>query len=418
MSDEIENSQGFSDKVMSIDEMPKVDRSDLNIGSSKSKKPNSIIVGIFLLIGLAVICVAIFLSFNKAGSIENEVDLVEEDINYDLGNEKSSVEESNNYFKQFSKKIEEKRLRDEKQKEDESMLVVDKEPKVSVQESVDKPLVSKIGSSTPIPRPVRSFKPSVKRTNTSSGSSASSSQSPGSRKLSGEVTFSPGGDSSFSGLLGGSSEPSFDNSFNASRFANGSASLRESGSLDFLLIHGMNIPCSLYTQIISDYTGFVTCRVISDIYSANGSVLLIEAGSLVSGTQSVTLELGKARTFTTWSDIQTPNGASIFVDSLGTGPLGAAGHEVWVDNHFKERFGGAILLSFVDDALSAAADSASNRDIQFDNSTQNVGDMAETALESSINIAPTGYSYLGQRINILLTRDIDMSSVYTVGDIE
>ncbi len=69
--------------------------------------------------------------------------------------------------------------------------------------------------------------------------------------------------------------------------------------------------------------------------------------------------LGKSRIFTNWADIETPLGVSIQIDSLGTGALGASGHEAWVDNHFAERFGGAILLSFVDDALGALSAQAS-----------------------------------------------------------
>ena len=211
--------------------------------------------------------------------------------------------------------------------------------------------------------------------------------------------------------------PKYDDSFSASHFEDGQAGLRKRGALDFMLIHGTSIPCALYTQIISDYEGFVTCRVTQDVYSANGAVLLIERGSLVSGTQKVAMETGKARIFTNWADVETPQGVSIQLDSLGAGALGASGSEAWVDNHFMQRFGGAILLSFVDDALDSASQQSNNDGkISFNNSTDNTEDMASKALDSSINIKPTGYAYIGQRINILVARDIDMSSVYQFGE--
>jgi len=204
-----------------------------------------------------------------------------------------------------------------------------------------------------------------------------------------------------------------DDSLTTADFTNGVAYKRKSGGLDFLMIHGTSIPCALVTQIISDYEGIVKCQVIQDVYSANGSALLVERGSSISGTQKVALEQGKSRIFTNWSTIETPHGVSIRIDSLGTGALGAAGSEAWVDNHYAQRFGGAILLSFVDDALGALSEKLSSKDdVQFDNSTQNASDMAAKALDSSINIAPTGYAYIGQRINILVARDIDMSGVY------
>ena len=40
--------------------------------------------------------------------------------------------------------------------------------------------------------------------------------------------------------------------------------------------------------------------------------------------------------------------------------------------------------------------------------------MAEIALENSINIQPTGYALQGQLVNILVARDIDFSSIYSV----
>lgn len=205
-----------------------------------------------------------------------------------------------------------------------------------------------------------------------------------------------------------------DNSLDSKGFALGVASTKWRHKRDLLLAHGTNIPCALRTEIISTYSGLVTCNVISDIYSANGSTLLVEKGSSVFGTQNVTLEQGQARVFVKWSDITTPQGVSIKIDSLGTGRLGAAGVGAWVDNHFKERFGSAILLSFLDDAFATLANSTSkgNNAVSTENTQQGVSDMASEALKNSINIPPTGYVAIGTRLNILVARDIDMSNVY------
>ncbi|MGD6739523.1 type IV secretion system protein VirB10 (plasmid) [Photobacterium leiognathi subsp. mandapamensis] len=205
-----------------------------------------------------------------------------------------------------------------------------------------------------------------------------------------------------------------DNSLDSKGFAQGVASTQWRDKQNLLLVHGTNIPCALRTEIISTYSGLVTCNVISDIYSANGHTLLVEKGSSVFGTQNVTLSQGQARVFVKWSDITTPQGVSIKIDSLGTGQLGAAGVNAWVDTHFKERFGSAILLSFLDDAFATLANSTSkgNNAVSTENTQQGVSDMASKALENSINIPPTGYVPIGTRLNILVARDIDMSNVY------
>ncbi|WP_253251098.1 type IV secretion system protein VirB10 [Vibrio mediterranei] len=261
--------------------------------------------------------------------------------------------------------------------------------------------------STPAPRVrvVTSNRPTTQRT-------GDTPLTPQERRLTGEIMIAQQSPSS-NVLNDIDGSKAHDSSYDAPTFAMGTAIRRRAGALDFLLQHGTVIPCALYSQIISDYQGIVTCRVTQDVYSANGKALLVERGSLLTGSQSVQLEAGKNRVFTTWADIETPNGIAIRIDSLGADRLGASGNEVWIDNHFKERFGGAILLSFLDDAFSALAESASSsNNITFNSSTENASNMAEKALESSINISPTGYTQIGQRINIIVARDIDMSNVY------
>ena len=202
-----------------------------------------------------------------------------------------------------------------------------------------------------------------------------------------------------------------DQSLDNQLFKAGSAKL--TGGQDFILKHGTNIPCALVTEIISTFKGLVVCSVINDIYSANGVTLLIEKGSKVFGTQDIAVEQGQSRLFLKWGDVQTPNSISIQINSLGAGPLGASGVDAWIDNHYKERFGGAILLSFLDDTFSTISNSKL-KDAQFstENTQANMMDMAGIALENTINIPPTGYVTIGTRLNIIVARDVDMSNVY------
>ena len=57
-------------------------------------------------------------------------------------------------------------------------------------------------------------------------------------------------------------------------------------NLDYLLKRGMSIPCALQTGIDTTLPGFVVCVTTSDVYSANGTTLLIARGS----TQRRTIE--------------------------------------------------------------------------------------------------------------------------------
>lgn len=135
------------------------------------------------------------------------------------------------------------------------------------------------------------------------------------------------------------------------------------------------------------------------------------------GEQKQAVSQGMARVFVTWTNIKDGN-INVRIDALGADGLGASGLPAWIDNHFWERFGSTMLLSFIDDALAAAsthlAKTGANDSnaISFDN-TNNAGQkMAEIALENSINIPPTAYINQGELLTVIVPRNIDFSSVY------
>lgn len=215
---------------------------------------------------------------------------------------------------------------------------------------------------------------------------------------------------------GGESDPEgIDSKLRGDVYSKGSAKLVRNRNL--LLIHGTQIPCALQTRLVTDQPSILICQVTKDIYSADGSTILVERGSKVFGEQKKAIITGQAMAFVNWSDIDTPYGVRVRIDSLGTDSLGASGVNVWVDEKWGKRFGGAILLSFVQDALKSGSQAAARRSsgtIVYDSSEANTGRMAEIALENSISIQPTGYANQGQQINILVARDIDFSDIYKV----
>lgn len=198
-------------------------------------------------------------------------------------------------------------------------------------------------------------------------------------------------------------------------YAEGIAAIRP--DLKFLLINGTTIPCTLIPRIVTNYPGQTSCLINRDVYSADGSVVLISRGSKVSGERKVDINMGVAKVFVAWGTIETPDGVRVRIDSMAADQLGAAGLDAWIDNHYAQRFGGAILLSFLDDAFKALADNlAENNDngMTFDSSTDNAQDMASIALENTINIPPTGYVQQAVETNIIVARDIDFRTVYGV----
>ena len=189
-------------------------------------------------------------------------------------------------------------------------------------------------------------------------------------------------------------------------------------SLKYLLMHGTSIPCNNIERIVTNYPGKVRCTISRDVYSADGSTLLLGRGSFAEGERKVAMKAGVAKVFVAWGTVETEDGIPVRIDSLAADSLGGAGIDAWIDNHYPERFGGAILLSLLDDVFSALANSTqknnSDTNISFDNTSDNASDMASIALENSINIPPTGYVNQATETNILVARDVDFSAVYGV----
>lgn len=199
--------------------------------------------------------------------------------------------------------------------------------------------------------------------------------------------------------------------------------IAESSAIDpnFLVPEGTYIPCSLITKFTSDVTGRIICTIAEDIYSANGAVKLIEKGTKAIGAyQGGSLKHGVGRMFVIWTRLITPDFKSIkLVDSQVVGQLGESGIDGWINSHFFQRFGGAILLSTAKDILKTTQ---ANQKKGNDNTTINVSTMDDTRstfasivekmVENSINIPPTMYKNQGDIIGIMVGRDIDFSKVY------
>lgn len=184
--------------------------------------------------------------------------------------------------------------------------------------------------------------------------------------------------------------------------------------MSMLLQRGTAIPCGDITKIVSEHSGMVMCVVSNDVYSADGKVLLIERGSKAFGERREVMLQGQARIAAIWSRIDTPYGVYVDVNSLATDTLGATGIPANVDNHFGQRFGGAVLLSLIGDVGQALANRTRDGGgtITFGNTATAGQDLASKTLDNTINIPPTGYVNQGEATTILVLRDMDFRSVY------
>lgn len=223
---------------------------------------------------------------------------------------------------------------------------------------------------------------------------------------------SPASEGSNNGQQGGFGDDDGD-FLQGSSFSDGSVARLKNRS--YLLPAGTAASCVLKTKIITSYPAFTMCQLTKNIYSDNGENILVRAGAEFHGQQTRVMKQGVARVFINWTNIKDRN-MNIRVDALGADGLGASGLPAWVDNHFWERFGGSIMLSFIEDAIAAAASQAtksnSSDGVNVNNTENAASEMASIALENSINIPPTAIINQGEMLTVIVPRYVDFSKVY------
>jgi len=179
-----------------------------------------------------------------------------------------------------------------------------------------------------------------------------------------------------------------------------------------LLPKGAFIDCTLETAIDSTLPGMTTCVMATDAFGVDGQVVLLERGTKLIGETRGQVQQGSARVFVLWTEARTPAGVIVPLASPGADELGRSGLPGEVNNHFWQRFGAAMLVSVIDGAVEGAVQStrgSSGTVIVNPSATQGV---LTEVLKGTINIPPTVMKQQGDRIQVLVARDLDFRSVY------
>lgn len=224
----------------------------------------------------------------------------------------------------------------------------------------------------------------------------------------------------------------------------------QNNRIDALVAQGTMIRGVLETAVQSDLPGMVRAIVQENVWSFDGRRVLIPAGSRLVGEYKSGIAQGQTRVFVVWTRMLRSDGVSVQLGSNGTDDLGRAGNAGFVDNHYVQRFGSAIMLSIVGGAaqfLSAYGQNTNNntgngtiitttdpvtgavtqtqtggvnqnqltlqaRQIAAQNVSQTLTNIAQEALRNSINIPPTINLDQGTRIIVFVRRDLDFSALY------
>ena len=189
---------------------------------------------------------------------------------------------------------------------------------------------------------------------------------------------------------------------------------------DLTITMGAVVPCTRTTPVNTQLPGFVACTVPVDVYGTTGRVVLLAAGTRLVGQIQRAMEHGTSRAFVLWTRAETPDHVVVELASPGTDALGRNGIAVDVHTNFWARFGGAVMLSFIDAGLQAAALAATNAvagggngpRLNFFQLQAGGRGAAARALDATVNIPPWGTAPQGEAEAVFVARDLDFADVY------
>lgn len=192
---------------------------------------------------------------------------------------------------------------------------------------------------------------------------------------------------------------------------------------------GTIIQCRNVTPMTSSLPGFVQAKITYDVWSADGTMKLIERDSTIFGEIQHGLVNGAERLFVLWRQVTTPppNLVRITLNSPAADEMGEAGVPGDVDHHTWRKIGGALMLSGIDavfsglsGALSHLGQSGNNNsnqnqglNLNFSQAGSQGSNLASQLLQSTITIPDTLHRDQALPCSIFVSGDLDFGSVYS-----
>jgi type IV secretion system protein VirB10 len=175
----------------------------------------------------------------------------------------------------------------------------------------------------------------------------------------------------------------------------------------FTVQQGTVIPAVLETALDSTRPGGVRAIVQRDVMGFDGTRVLIPRGSRLYGEYGSDVSAGQKRALIRWTRLTRPDAVIVNLDSPAADPLGRAGVEGKVNNHFFARFSSAIVQSILDIGVGVATREAS-RDgviVALPGSTQNMTGTQPQQVQPTLRVRQ------GTSVSVFVSRDLDFSAV-------
>ena len=176
------------------------------------------------------------------------------------------------------------------------------------------------------------------------------------------------------------------------------------------VIQGTVIQAALETAISSELAGQVRAITSENVYSFDGSRVLIPAGSRLIGRYRSGVEIAQSRITVGWDRIILPNNQTVQISSFGADELGRSGTTGFVDTRFAQRFGSAALISLISAAPSIAANQTEDEIAEdvLEDIGDDLADATDSVIGEYLSIGPVIYVDQGARITVMVDRDLEI----------
>jgi type IV secretion system protein VirB10 len=173
---------------------------------------------------------------------------------------------------------------------------------------------------------------------------------------------------------------------------------------------GTMIQAVMETAVDSSLPGPVRAVVSEDVFSHDGTRLLIPRGARLIGRYRSGAGIAERRITIAWDRILLPDNQTVRISSFGGDALGRSGVTGFVDTRFAERFGSAALISIISAAPGVAASGV--EDESAADVLQDVGDDLADATDSVVgdylSLGPVIHVDQGARVTVMVDRDLEI----------
>jgi type IV secretion system protein VirB10 len=179
------------------------------------------------------------------------------------------------------------------------------------------------------------------------------------------------------------------------------------------LLEGTVVDTVLINRLDGGATAPVNCLVASPVYSQDGQVLLIPAGSRLLGETKPVQSFGESRLAVAFDRLVLPDGRAYELDHFaGLNQIGDVGLRDKVDQHYRATFGAAAAVGLLSGLAQSLTSWGTNRAGSTVVIAGSAGEATAQATAQTmnrfLNRLPTVTIREGHRVKVYLTSDLEL----------